>query len=152
MTLTLYNNTSQANVVNKTITQVASYSGTLKYSSSVLKPVITIESATYPAANYAHIPEFLRYYYIIDIVSDYNNLWTISLSVDVLMSFAAEIKNQTAIVARQSGVYNMYLDDGWFMCYQNPKISTKLFSEEAPFETQTFVLVVAGNTAPQPEE
>ncbi len=146
MTINLFNNSSQANVINKDISQLMSLQGNLKYSSSLLKPVVTIESQSVITANYAQIVEFNRYYYINDIISEHNNIWTISMSVDVLMSFADEIKAQTAIVARQSGRFNMYLDDGWFMCYQNPIISTKLFSVSNPFETQTFVLVVAGNT------
>lgn len=136
-------------MVNKEISQLVSIEGTLRYSSSLLKPVVTIESQSIITANYARIVEFNRYYYINDIISEYNNLWTISMSVDVLMSFADEIKRQTAIVARQSNRFNMYLDDGWFMCYQNPKISTKVFSISNPFESQTFVLVVAGNTSTQ---
>ena len=147
MTLTLYNNASQANVVTKSLTQISQLTGTLRYSSSVLKPIITIESSTFINANYAHITEFGRYYYINDIVSEYNNLWTLSMEVDVLMTYATEIKAQTAIVSRQANKYNMYLDDGWFACYQNPQVSTKVFSEAAPFETQTFVLLVAGNSS-----
>lgn len=67
------------------------------------------------------------------------------MHVDVLKSFSEEIKQQYAVVARQENTYNLMLDDGIFMVYQNPKFQTKLFSAEAPFETQEFVLVVAGS-------
>ena len=67
------------------------------------------------------------------------------MHVDVLKSFADQIRNQTAVVARQEKKYNLMLDDGFFMTYQNPKIQTKLFSVADPFETQEFVLVVAGS-------
>lgn len=125
--------------------------GALREGSSIIDPVILVE-ANAPGFhangyNYCHIEEFGRYYFITNIVSPNYTLWEIHCHVDVLMSFKDQIKAQTAIVARQERQYNLMLDDGSFMSYQNPKIQTKLFSVEGPFETQEFVLIVAGNSA-----
>lgn len=123
--------------------------GTLRNGSSLIDPVLIVE-ANAPGFhangyNYCYVEEFGRYYFITDIVSVNYTLWEIHCHVDVLMSYKDQIKEQTAIVARQEAKYNLMLDDGIFMSYQNPKIQTKYFSVEGPFEHQEFVLVVAGS-------
>lgn len=147
--VTIQRNTSAANVVDKELQDIYEAEGTLKNGSSLLDPVLIIQ-ATSPGfhankANYMYIEEFGRYYYITNIISTNYSLWEIHGHVDVLMSYKDDIRAQTAIVARQESKYNLMLDDGSFMVYQNPKIQTKLFSNPTPFETQEFVLVVAGS-------
>lgn len=148
-TITLYRNLSATNVVNKEIEWKNDFVGTLRAGTSIIDPVIVFQASN-PGfhanqTNYLWIEEFQRYYYITNIISVNESLWEIHAHVDVLMSFADLIKQQTAVVARQEGKYNLMLDDGFFMCYQNPKFQTKTFSVEGPFETQEFVLVVAGS-------
>lgn len=140
---------STSNVVDKELNQEFDVIGTLRAGSSLIDPVLLIE-ANSPGfhsndVNYIYIPEFRRYYYITNIISANFRLWEIHCHVDVLMSYKEQIRAQTAIVARQESQYNLYLDDGIFMVYQNPKIQTKTFSVEGPFETQEFVLIVAGS-------
>lgn len=146
-----YRCNSAVNVVEKDLNQEFEVMGTLRDGSSIIDPVIVIE-ATSPGfhandVNYLYVPEFRRYYYITNIVSPNNTLWEVHCHVDVLMSYKDQIKAQTAIVARQETQYNLYLDDGVFMAYQNPIVQTKLFSVEAPFDTQSFVLMVAGSSS-----
>lgn len=141
---------SASNVVDKELQeQSPGLVGTLRAGSSIIDPVIIVE-ANAPGfqaneSNYIYVEEFGRYYYITNIISVSYTLWELHCHVDVLMSYKEQIRAQTAIVARQESKYNLMLDDGIFMCYQNPKIQTKLFSNPTPFETQEFVLVVAGS-------
>lgn len=141
---------SASNVVDKQFSRAGvDLEGTLRDGSSLIDPVIIVE-ANAPGFhangyNYCQVEEFGRYYYITNIVSVNYTLWEIHCHVDVLMSYKEQIRAQKAIVARQEAQYNLMLDDGVFMCYQNPKIQTKLFSNPTPFETQEFVLVVAGS-------
>lgn len=141
---------SATNVVDKEFSRAGlDLEGTLRSGSSLIDPVIIVE-ANAPGFhangyNYCQVEEFGRYYYITNIVSINYTLWEIHCHVDVLMSYKEQIRAQKAIVARQEAQYNLMLDDGVFMCYQNPKIQTKLFSNPTPFETQEFVLVVAGS-------
>lgn len=144
-----YRCNSGANVVDKELNQEFEVQGTLRNGSSVIDPVIIVE-ANAPGfhandVNYLYVEEFRRYYYITNIISTNYTLWELHCHVDVLMSYKDQIRAQTAIVARQEAQYNLLLDDGIFMVYQNPKIQTKTFSVEGPFETQEFVLVVAGS-------
>ena len=152
---------SAANVVDKEFAVYHSQDGTLRKGTSIIDPVIIIyfdgNEIWRKSCNYAYIEAFGRYYYITNIVAvegvaqapegypGPTQLWEIHMHVDVLKSYSSQIRNQTAVVARQENKYNLMLDDGFFMTYQNPKIQTKLFSEEGPFETQEFVLVVAGS-------
>ena len=160
-TITFYQNKSATNVVTKDIsTQIVSAQGVLRKGTSVIDPVIIVQtdgnSIWANGANYAYIPAFGRYYYVTNMIAvegtwesqteiNPNQLWEVHMHVDVLMSYSDEIKKQIAIVARQETQYNLMLDDGIFMVYQNPKIQTKTFSVAGPFETQEFVLVVAGS-------
>lgn len=148
-TVILQENRSPDNKVDKDVAEMASVQGVLRKGTSIIQPIILIED-TVPetllsSVNYATINEFNRKYFVTDIKTTINGLWEIHMSVDVLASFADQIREQTAIVARQAETYNLYLDDGWFMAYQNPLIQTKFFSNATPFESQEFVLVVAGN-------
>lgn len=148
-----YINLSPSNAVDKELLEhTPDLVGTLRAGTSIIDPVIIVQanSPGFQAnkSNYCYIEEFGgRYYYITNIVSINQTLWELHCHVDVLMTYKEQIREQTAVVARQEGQYNMYLDDGIFMAYQNPKIQVKLFSAEAPFETQSFVLLVAGNSS-----
>lgn len=62
-------------------------------------------------ANYAYIPDFNRYYFITDITAVGRNLWMISMSVDVLMSYYGSIINLSAFIARNENDYNPFIVD-----------------------------------------
>ncbi len=145
----LQQNRSPANKVDKNILDIAVATGTLREETSIIDPVIVIQSDLAfefeDNINYCYIEEFRRWYYITNIRSINTKLWEISCHVDVLYTYKTEIRAQTAIVARQEKRYNMLLDDGWFMAYQDPIIVKKLLSVSDPFEHQEFVLVVAGS-------
>lgn len=157
--IALYQMKSPANKVDKDISfLIHTVQGTLRTGSSIIDPVVIIETDQNilwrKGLNYAYIEEFGRYYYVTNIISvpgqrqgdsTVSSLWELHMHVDVLMSFKNEILTQKAVIARQEAKYNLMLDDGIFMTYQNPKIQTKVFSVEGPFEAQEFVLVVAGS-------
>lgn len=143
MTITLYNNTSPPNYVNKSITIVSTLTGTLRNPTSVTDPVITIERSDPTGFNYARIEEFGRYYFVTGISSESNSLISISLHVDVLMTYKEGIKNMNAIVKRQENQFNLYLDDGIFKAYQNTK--HKVIQFPYGFTEYSYILALAGN-------
>lgn len=144
-TINLYQNTSPPNYVDKSITSIGEYSGVLRDESSIINPVVRLEIESAPTANYAYIAEFNRYYYITNISSFRNKLWDVAMHVDVLMTYKSQIRSQEAVVARQARRYNLYLDDGWFMAYQNPQTIHKPLSITNAFEAQEYVLIIAGS-------
>ena len=140
-------NKSEPEKVTKELTTLATITGSLKEGTSVINPTILIQGTPVTVqqivtSNYLRIPDFGRYYFIRDISSVRTNLWEISCHVDVLQSYATQIKAQTAIIQRQKEKWNLYLNDGSFKVYQNPNVLTKPFP--SGFNTMEFVLAVAG--------
>lgn len=142
MTITLMRNTSPLNKINKTATTVSTLSGALIDESSIIDPVIEIESASVPAANYAHIPDFGRYYFINNIESVRDGLWRLTLHVDVLKTYASAILSNKAVVSRSTNLWNLYLEDNDFKCYADPYVITKDFP--SGFNTYQLVLALLG--------
>ena len=143
MTISLYRNDSPANFVTKNITLIESISGTLRKPASVTDPVITIGRSSPVGFNYLYIPEFNRYYFLKSSVSVSNGLVCIEGHVDVLMSFADRIRAANAIIFRQENNWNLYLDDGSFKVYQNPK--HKLIRFPNSINNFSYILALAGN-------
>ena len=103
MTITFYNNLSERKVIKKTLTNALNLSGTLREATSITNPIITVEfSSAIVDYNYCYIPDFNRYYFVVDAKSMRNNLWAITLKVDVLMSFQEAILNTPAIIDHTS--------------------------------------------------
>ena len=143
-TVVIQNNASEKNRIDKDLTTIVTLSGTLKDQSSIINPVILItgDMATFKNANYMTISSFGRSYFIDEIVSVRDDLIRISGHVDVLTSFASDIRRCSGIIKRQKKKYNLYLNDGSLKVYQNPNVTTKMFP--SGFTTQNFVLAVAG--------
>lgn len=130
--------------LDKKTKTISTVSGTLKDSTSIIDPVITIECALADVVgcNYISIPKFNRFYFVNNIRSVGQGLVEFSCHVDVLSSFADEIRKNDAIIKRQENKWNLYLNDGTFKVYQNPLVLTRAFP--SGFSTQEFVLAVAG--------
>lgn len=138
-------NASEKNALTKTVTDLATLSGALRQETSLVDPVFQVagDIASYPACNYITIAAFGRSYFVTDITSIRTGLFEISCHVDVLSSFAAQIRANKAIIRRNAYKWNLYLNDGTFKVYQNPNVLTKAFP--SGFTTQELVLAVAGS-------
>lgn len=113
MKIILYNNNAERSKVDKTLllTNPLTFNGTLREECSITNPVIEFRHVGLITSNYAYIEEFNRYYFIDEIVSTINNLWRISMTVDVLMSFKDKILQLPAIISRQENSFNELLKD-----------------------------------------
>ena len=140
----LQTNNSEKNKVDKDVIDIITLSGILKTETSIIDPIILIEGdlSNFVTCNYMTIPVFNRKYFVTNIRSIRNGLFEISAHVDVLSSFASQIRNNVAIIHRQENRWNLYLNDGVFKVYQNPMVLTREFP--AGFSTFEFVLAVAG--------
>lgn len=143
--ISLQRNNSERNKVTKDVENIMTVSGELKTETSIVDPVILIECdlSAVTGCNYVSIPTFGRSYFVNNIRSIRSGLVEFSCHVDVLSSFAAQIKQNTAIIRKQENNWNLYLNDGSFKIYQNPNVLTKAFP--SGFTTQEFVLAVAGS-------
>lgn len=111
MDISFYYNDSENNKIHKNIQLISTLTGTLRNTSNIVRPEITIASDV-TNSNYAYIPDFKRYYYIRDIVSVRNEIWTVMLESDPLMSFESSIMNLQVVLAETEQQYtDSYLAD-----------------------------------------
>lgn len=145
-TIKLQKNKSDLNVLTKNIEDVLSIEGELRAETSIIKPIIRIETSNTDIfnCNYMTIESFGgRKYFIDDITSVRNGMIQISAHVDVLSTYDAQIRKCTGIISKQTFNYNLYLDDGTLKAYNNPKIVTKSFPNG--FTGESYLLLVAGS-------
>lgn len=114
--ITLYQNSAEPIVVDKTnqLVFVDRLRGKFRSATDLLNPTIEINRANgfrVGNFNYVYIAKFNRYYYVSNITSVRSNLWSISLNVDVLMSYKNKIIEQIALIARNEFDYNDFLVD-----------------------------------------
>lgn len=143
-TISLFKTASENNRVVKELTDEKQLSGELRNQTSVLSPKIRIESEENIAGyNYCYIPEFGRYYYIVDITSIRTRVWEVSMRCDVLMSYKDEIKTITGVVVRQESNPNKLLVDRLERIQSNKEIDI-LYYPYAFNKNLQYVLVTAG--------
>lgn len=143
MTLTLYRTDSEVNKMYKSLSGAYQMTGTLKDAANILSPDIKCElNATYLDRNYAYIPEFGRYYFIKDKTIEGQNLVTLHLQVDVLMTYADVVSREPMLIERSEGGVNEYLADSMRPIFNYPMTLTKKFPNS--FDAFNFYLTVNG--------
>ena len=110
VSVSLYNNESEPNRVDKSISLIMSDSIVIKDECSLFTPVIYINTSTdLTNVNYMKIAD--RYYYAkVALLS--GDLYMITGNSDALMTFASGIRSNTALVTRSQSSFNRYLPDG----------------------------------------
>ena len=143
----LYQNLSENNRMDKNLNPPVTFQGNLKEFTSVIDPIITIESPVNIVClyNYVFIPDFNRYYFITNIIAITDTLTEITLHVDVLMSFKDYIRVNLATTRRQENDWNLYLNDGSFRTYQYKTVGTYKFSAGFPKDND-LVMAIAGKS------
>lgn len=111
MDIVLYKNLSDLNHISKNIIALATVSALLKNETEISAPVVRLNSAMPPAANYCYIPAFERYYYINKQNIMPGGINELSLQCDVLMSFKSTILDSTVIAERSTNHCNKSLPD-----------------------------------------
>ena len=148
MNITLFKTKSANNVINKKLTSEKNLGNNciLADNTSVTSPAVIIGGIksldTITDYNYAYIPQCHRYYYINDIIALSGGRVKLLLSVDVLMSFKADILNSTQLVTRQKNQGKMYLANTDWTLDGRTYLRSQYFNENH-FDTQndTFVLI-----------
>lgn len=107
--ITLYNTTSQDNVIGKELTNATDFNIVLKGMTTVDNPVIKFQTNNnLTGFNYAYIPAYDRYYFINDIEVYPNNIFILHLSIDVLETYKDSILNGKALITKASKYNDMY--------------------------------------------
>ena len=145
MRIVLYKNESEPIRVDKSLTQIAEVEGLLREETSLLRPSFAIElsGSLIGNINYAYVEEFNRFYFVGNPESIRTGLWLFPMKVDVLSTYKADIRNNSAIIGRNEKEYDLLLNDGLFQTQQKPRRAQFPFPQG--FNTWNFVLAIAGN-------
>lgn len=145
-TVNMCSSGSPVEALTKSLTYGSNYTCELKDDTSILRPTIIVKTSdNITGYNYMDIREFSRYYFIDDIVSIHNGIWEVSAHVDVLTTYATAIKANSAVIKRQQGKFNLYLDDPEFKTYASQQILTKKFNASGFDKSLHYILVVNGS-------
>lgn len=144
MSLQMYTCTSDNRCISKSKTAIGSpISCTFKDDTTMENPSVIISADAYSAAcNYVYLDDTNRYYYVADVVFSQQRC-ILQLKVDVLMSFAAEIKLSKCIAARSSSSFNMYVNDERYNALEYSNVFTKPFPNSFS-KSLEYVLIVGG--------
>ena len=145
MVIKLYKTSSPRKKLVKDLTDGITLVGTLRAQSSLMSPTFTVQDISVVGYNYCYIPDFGRWYYINGIDALRANLYELSLGIDVLMTYAAEIRQNYAIVDKVESLgaaYN-YINDGSWVNTNRMKQSIINFATGCN-DTGEFILITAG--------
>lgn len=148
MEIKLYKTSSPRKKLVKELTDGITLVGTLRAQSSVMDPTFTVQDTAVIGYNYCYIPEFGRYYYINGIDALRANLYELSLGIDVLMTYAVDIRKNYAIIdrAEQSGFANTYINNNTTV--STSKIQTATYNFSNGFnDNPEYILITAGGIA-----
>lgn len=145
MEVQFYYNTSDDRVINKMLYIGETFTGVPRDEVSIMNPVIRFESEGVLRYNYAYIPQFQRYYSIVDRTVYRDGIWDVTFAVDVLMSFRNDIMSLNVIVDKQSLEENgdEFIDDGSLVT-ENVMFQTVYNFPDGFNDTGEYILITAG--------
>lgn len=145
MELTFYQNNSDKIQVVKNLTTIKTVSAQFYEQSSVLTPVVIMNyDSTLCTVNYFYLPYYGRYYFITDITVMDGNRMRITGKIDVLMSYATQIKSLQCIVDKQQPAFeNKYINDGSYVV-TDKEFNTVINFPSGLLDNGEFILITAG--------
>lgn len=107
MKINFYNCLDDYNKLNKTLSNKTELDIVLKDRNNFINPNIILKNhISNFSFNYCFIPIFNRYYFIDNIEVLTNNLISLSLKIDVLMTYKNDINNSFATITESTEVLN----------------------------------------------
>lgn len=144
MEVILYKNSSENNVIGKSLVQIKSVECNLKNDVSVVNPTLVLSyTDSILDSNYCFIPKFNRYYFIDEIIPITGDRSIIKCRVDVLESFKYDIKSLTAIINKQETIADKFIDDGSWIVENKDFLQSYNFSNGFN-NSGEFILITAG--------
>ena len=145
MEIKLYKTSSPRKKLVKDLTDGITLVGTLRAQSSVMSPTFTVQDTAVVGYNYCYISDFGRWYYINGIDALRSNLYELSLGIDVLMTYAAEIRKNYAIIDKVENfgaAYNYINDGSWI---NTNRMKQSIINFPTGFnDNGEFILITAG--------
>lgn len=147
MRLLTYKNLSGNDVVIKKITLLNKYEEIfLKEDCDMLTPIFQIsqdELENSQDINYVYVPKFGRYYFA-HVKAVTGGIFEIICEIDVLRSFASDIRNSTQLVTRQEKKISNYLIDNLRILNANNEVVLKNFGQKITDNDRYIIGIVGG--------
>lgn len=155
MEITLYKNLSDTRVVSKALAEPIVKTVTLKGACDVVAPVFELVrdplEGYYNGYNYLYVKELNRYYYV-NITLGEGGILILRCTLDPLKTYDSQIRNLTAYVERQEGIYNPYINDPLVPIAQGTQIKAYDFgSPHGANDTYNIFITCIGATDSEPE-
>lgn len=148
MTCDLYSTKSENNVLSKTLNEIKkNIAVKLKNDTSIIRPtfILSNDNINFKELNYLYCEDFGRYYYVDNIILLKGGLLEIECHVDVLMSFADDIKNASVLVLNSETNANTYLPSNVWR--NDVRETTEILNFQNGFSNEPqFILITAGAT------
>lgn len=106
--------TSENSVIDKDFHVIETVNAILKEGTSIINPTLYINTPPTFTLNYIYIADTGRYYYIDNITALTGGRVSIVAHVDVLKTYASDIRNMKAVLNKQQNDNhsNLYYEDG----------------------------------------
>lgn len=127
--------------------------GQLLFDQGMSKPKFIVDG-NYSTYNYAYIPEFNRFYFIMEQSVKSSTMTEIDLQVDVLQSFKKQLIGENAeveaMIERQESLNNAYFSDSMYWTQANKIVKTVPFTKANgdalvfDIPEDNFILTIAG--------
>ena len=140
----LYQTASDKRIVNKELTPVLYESGEIWGDCDIMSPSLILNIKQGVNFNYLQIigaPFNARYYFVDNITIMQNGIIKVSCSIDVLMSHNSDIKKETAILARQTNLANLYFNDPELPLENRNAVSFKQFPNGLENKAYYYLLI-----------
>ena len=114
MTLELMNTSADKRYLSKSTSLIKKVTCKIKEGTSIINPTVIIKKLSdnhIRKCNYARISEFGRCYFINDITEAPANQLEISMHVDVLKTYASQIRGISTLILRQENIFSPYYED-----------------------------------------
>lgn len=110
MEIKLYRTESDSRKLDKTFTSEATHNGNFAREVDIINPIVQIEAEkeNLSTFNYCYIPDLERYYFIDKIEITRKGFFTLFLHIDVLKTYAVQIRNLYGVVGSGASVNPYY--------------------------------------------
>lgn len=142
----LYYNSSDKNVLNKTLTELYTITGNFKRPTDIIHPDIEIvyhPDVDWSNCNYIWCELFHRNYFVDSKTYDTFGNITLHCTCDVLTSHKSILNNLDIIANRSSSKFNVYQNDPEIPTLANQVVATQKFPSGFS-NNQSLILAVAG--------
>ena len=147
--VTLYNTSSDPRTLSKALTAIATVNVEIMDNNNTFNPILVLDNPqNYRGINYVCIPHVNRYYFAaVEIVR--GQLCNIHCDVDVLMSYAAGIRNTKVLLDRtaQNRLSNLYFADDKIRKYAYERTQAKYFPL-LPLSSDGYCVLITAGGAP----